>query len=155
MYHCNWLNKHKKALSIELQQGFILFFPFFSLWKAQCAKRFFKTFEKRFKFRGFYFAIFKHRIFPWSLFLRNYPKITKSRKFTHAKITTFNVIGCQPQMTLFKFFYAMDLSYKLYSTIGNLSKSLHRKSMSAIEGQINVLFLIWKRIDFENLAKYA
>ena len=44
---CNWLNKCKKELSIESQHGFLLFFTFFSLCKAQCAKRFFKIPEKK------------------------------------------------------------------------------------------------------------
>ena len=49
----------------------------------------------------------------------------------------------------------MHLSYKLYVTNDNLSKSLHRESMPAIEGQRIAPQSIWKKIDFENLAIYA
>ena len=49
----------------------------------------------------------------------------------------------------------MQLSYKLYLTTSNLSKSLQKESMSAIEGQKIAQLSIWKLIDFENLAKYV
>ena len=45
------------------------------------------------------------------------------------------IIGWQSLMKCLKLFYDMHLSYKLYLTNGNLSKSLHRENMSAIEGQ--------------------
>ena len=45
------------------------------------------------------------------------------------------IIGCQFQMKLFKFFHGVHLSYKLYLITDNLSKSLPKESMSAIEGQ--------------------
>ena len=45
------------------------------------------------------------------------------------------IIDCQFQMKLFKFFYGMHLPYKLYLITDNLSKSLQKESMSAIEGQ--------------------
>ena len=45
--------------------------------------------------------------------------------------TRSRIIGCQAQMKLFKVFYGMHLSYKLYSITDNLSKTLQRKeSMS-------------------------
>ena len=45
------------------------------------------------------------------------------------------IIDCQFQMKLFKFFYNVHLSYKLYLITDNLSKSLQKESMSAIKGQ--------------------
>ena len=58
-------------------------------------------------------------------------------------------------MKLFKFFYGMHLSCKLYLTTGNSSKSLHKEIMPVIEGPRIAQLSIWKRNDFENLKKYA
>ena len=41
--------------------------------------------------------------------------------------------GCQSQMKYFKFLDDMHFSYKFCLTNGNLRKSLHRESISAIE----------------------
>ena len=45
------------------------------------------------------------------------------------------IVGCQYQMKLFSFFYGIHLGYKLYIISDNLSKTLQKESMSAIEGQ--------------------
>ena len=49
--------------------------------------------------------------------------------------TRSRINGCESQMKLFKFFYGMHLSYKLYSITDNLSKTLQNENMSAVEGQ--------------------
>ena len=45
------------------------------------------------------------------------------------------IIGCQSQMTNFKFFYGLQLGYTLYALTDNLSKAMQSKKMSAISSQ--------------------
>ena len=45
------------------------------------------------------------------------------------------IIGCESQMKTFEFFYGLHLSHKIYSLTDNLSKTLQKESMSALEGQ--------------------
>ena len=45
----------------------------------------------------------------------------------------------------------MHISCKLYLTTSNLSISLHKESISAVEGQGIVQLSFWKRTNFENL----
>ena len=65
------------------------------------------------------------------------------------------IIGCQSQMKLFKFSYGMHLSFKLHFTTANLSKSLRKEIILASVGARIAQLSIWKRNDFENLAKCA
>ena len=46
--------------------------------------------------------------------------------------TRSRIIGCQSQMTSFNFFYGLNLAYRLTD---NLSKTIQKKSFSAIDGQ--------------------
>ena len=45
------------------------------------------------------------------------------------------IVGCQTQMESFSFFFGLLLSHRLYSLIDNLSKTLQKEKMSAVEGQ--------------------
>ena len=38
-------------------------------------------------------------------------------------------------MTSFEFFYGLNLAYRLYSMTDSLSKTIHRESFSAVDGQ--------------------
>ena len=49
--------------------------------------------------------------------------------------TRSRIVGCQSQMTTFRFFYGLHLSYTVYSLTDNLSKTLQSENMSAIEGK--------------------
>ena len=45
------------------------------------------------------------------------------------------IIGCQSQMESFSFFFGLLLSHRLYSLTDNLSKTLQKERMSALNGQ--------------------
>ena len=45
------------------------------------------------------------------------------------------VSGCKAQMKLFKFFFGINLGFKVYSITDNLSKTIQGESMSAVESQ--------------------
>lgn len=45
------------------------------------------------------------------------------------------IIGCQSQMKSFPFFFGLHLSHRLYSQTDNLSKTLQKEKMSALEGK--------------------
>ena len=45
------------------------------------------------------------------------------------------ISGCKAQMKLFKFFFGINLGFKVYSIADNLSKTIQRESMSAVESQ--------------------
>jgi hypothetical protein len=49
--------------------------------------------------------------------------------------TRARILGCKNQMESFKFFFGLNLSYKLYAMTDNLSKSLQATKMSAIKGR--------------------
>ena len=49
------------------------------------------------------------------------------------------VVGYQTQMTKFRFFYAINLAYTVYSVTDNFSKSLQKESLAAIEGKSTVM----------------
>ena len=51
------------------------------------------------------------------------------------KETRSRILGCKSQMTEFRFFFCINLAYKMYSITDNLSKVLQRKTISSIEGQ--------------------
>ena len=53
--------------------------------------------------------------------------------------TRSRIVGCQSQMTTFRFFYGLNLSYTVYSLTDNLSKTLQSENMSAIEGKSIVM----------------
>ena len=46
-----------------------------------------------------------------------------------------HTIGCQAQMETFSFFFGLLLSHRLYSITDNLSKTLQKEKMSALDGQ--------------------
>ena len=45
------------------------------------------------------------------------------------------VSGCKAQMKSFKFFFGINLGFKVYSITDNLSKTIQGESMSAVESQ--------------------
>ena len=45
------------------------------------------------------------------------------------------IIGCKAQMKTFKFFFGINLGFKIYSITDNLSKTIQGESMSAVESQ--------------------
>ena len=45
------------------------------------------------------------------------------------------IIGCQAQMESFSFFFGLHLSHRLYSLTDNLSKTLQKEQMSALQGK--------------------
>ena len=47
------------------------------------------------------------------------------------------IIGCQPQMKKFDFFFGLNLSQRIFSHTGNLSETLQKADMSATSGQYN------------------
>ena len=49
--------------------------------------------------------------------------------------TRSRIIGCQSQMESFSFFFGHLLSHRLYSLTDNLSKTLQKEKMSALNGQ--------------------
>jgi len=49
--------------------------------------------------------------------------------------TRSRIIGCQSQMESFSFFFGLLLSHRLYSLTDNLSKTLQKEKMSALNGQ--------------------
>ena len=49
--------------------------------------------------------------------------------------TLSRIVGCQSQMTTFRFFYGLNFSYTVYSLTDNLLKTLQSENMSAIEGK--------------------
>ena len=71
--------------------------------------------------------------------LSNYAQLMKLWEVCLQETLTREVrsrmIGCQFRTKLFKFFYGVHLPYKLNLITDNLSKSLQKESMSAIEGQ--------------------
>ena len=71
----------------------VLFYfpPFLACEKYSVRKAFSKFRKKGLNFAIFILAIFKHRIFSVFIFVK-VPKIAKSRKFQHAKISAFKVM---------------------------------------------------------------
>ena len=52
------------------------------------------------------------------------------------KETRSHIIGCKSQMMEFRFFFGINLAYRMYSITDNLSKALQREtSISSIEGR--------------------
>ena len=51
------------------------------------------------------------------------------------KETRSRILGCKSQMTEFRFFFGINLAYKMYSITDNLSKALRREIISSMEGQ--------------------
>ena len=49
--------------------------------------------------------------------------------------TRSRILGCKSQMTEFRFFFDINLAYRMYSITDNLSKALQRETTSSIEGQ--------------------
>ena len=45
------------------------------------------------------------------------------------------IIGCQSQMGKFRFFYGINLSHTVYSLTDNLSKTLQKEKLSALDGK--------------------
>ena len=45
------------------------------------------------------------------------------------------IVGCQSQMESFSFFFGLLLSHRMYSLTDNLSKTLQKEKMSALNGQ--------------------
>ena len=50
------------------------------------------------------------------------------------KETRSRILGCKSQMTEFRFFFGINLAYRMYSITDNLSKALQRETISSIEG---------------------
>ena len=48
------------------------------------------------------------------------------------------IIGCQPQMKKFDFFFGLNLSQRIFSHTDSLSETLQKAGMSATSGQYNV-----------------
>ena len=51
------------------------------------------------------------------------------------KETRSRILGCKSQMTEFRFFFGINLAYRMYSITDNLSKALQRETISSIEGR--------------------
>ena len=47
------------------------------------------------------------------------------------------IIGCQPQMKKFDFFFGLNLSQRIFSHTDSLSETLQKAGMSATSGQYN------------------
>ena len=56
--------------------------------------------------------------------------------------TRSRIIGCQSQMTLFRFFYGLNLGHTVFALTDNLSKTLQKESLSAIESKEIALLTI-------------
>ena len=55
------------------------------------------------------------------------------------KDTRSRILGCKSQMTEFRFFFGINLAYRMYSITDNLSKTLQRETISSIERQETVM----------------
>ena len=53
--------------------------------------------------------------------------------------TRSSILGCKSQMAEFRFFFDINLAYRMYSITDNLSKALQRETISSIEGQETVM----------------
>ena len=51
------------------------------------------------------------------------------------KETRSRILVCKSQMTEFRYFFGINLAYKMYSITDNLSKALRREIISSMEGQ--------------------
>ena len=51
------------------------------------------------------------------------------------KETLYRILGCKSQMTEFRFFFGINLAYRMYSITDNLSKALQSETISSIEGR--------------------
>ena len=51
------------------------------------------------------------------------------------KETRSRILGCESQMMKFRFFFGINLAYRMYSITDNLSKALQRETISSIEGR--------------------
>ena len=51
------------------------------------------------------------------------------------KETCSRILGCKIQMTEFRFFFGINLAYRMYTITDNFSKTLQRETISSIEGQ--------------------
>ena len=49
--------------------------------------------------------------------------------------TRSRIIGCQSQMGNFRFFHGLNLAHTVYSLTDNLSKTLQKEKLSAMEGK--------------------
>ena len=49
--------------------------------------------------------------------------------------TRSRMLGCKIQMTEFRFFFGINLAYRMYSITDNISKALQRETISSIEGR--------------------
>ena len=67
--------------------------------------------------------------FNWLLKLEKGPQMFQGTR-THSRI-----LGCKSQMAEFRFFFDINLAYRMYSITDHLSKALQRETISSIEGQ--------------------
>ena len=71
------------------------------------------------------------------------------------KETRSRILGCKSHMTEFKFFFGINLAYRMNSITDNLSKALQRETVSSTEGQETAMktfktFESMRNIDFAN-----